>query len=194
MERAWVLETKKIKKSKFYKNKKAFQTDDIDANKILVSKEESYGSNNSTEYFIGYNDNDDVRPLWVFLPQMIGFVKCLESNKTMSFKISDNKLLKNYTQIWKKVKNLLNIKLVWEPVYGYNDKHIKTKIKIFDNNVNTNFHGEKVPKQNASYKCLSLIMLDSILKVNKKYYSQTLLTECKHEIKKTKMESLLMMN
>ena len=57
-----------------------------------------------------------------------------------------------------------------------------------------NFHGKKVPKQNASYKCLSLIMLDSILKVNKKYYSQTLLTECKHEIKKTKMESLLMMN
>ena len=124
---------KKIKKSKFYKNKKAFQTDDIDANKILVSKEESYGSNNSIEYFIGYNDNDDVRPLWVFLPQVIGFFKCFESNKTMSFKISDNKLLKNYTQIWKKVKNLLNINPNREPVYGYNDKHIKTKIKINDN-------------------------------------------------------------
>ena len=34
---------KKIKKSKFYRNKKAFQIDDIDVNKILLSKKESYG-------------------------------------------------------------------------------------------------------------------------------------------------------
>ena len=63
---------------------------------------------------------------------------------TMSFKISDNKLLKKYTQIWKKVKNLLNIKFDSQLVYGDNDKYIKTKTKIYDNNVNTNFHGKKV--------------------------------------------------
>ena len=45
-----------------------------------------------------------------------------ESSKTMSFKISDNKLLKEYTQIWKKVKNLLNIKFDSKSVYGDNDK------------------------------------------------------------------------
>ena len=44
----------------------------------------------------------------------------------------------------KKVKNLLNIKFDSEPVYGDNPKYIKTKIKIYDNNVNTNFHGKKV--------------------------------------------------
>ena len=44
------------------------------------------------------------------LPQMIGYVKCFESNKTMSLKISENKLLKKYIQIWKKVKNLWNMK------------------------------------------------------------------------------------
>ena len=33
---------------------------------------------------------------------MIGYVKCFDSNKTMSFKVSDNKLLKNYTKIWQK--------------------------------------------------------------------------------------------
>ena len=114
-----------------------------------------------------------------------------ESSKTMSFKISDNKLLKEYTQIWKKVKNLLNIKFDSKPVYGDNDKYIKTKRKIYDNNVNTNFHGKKVPRENASYKCLSLIMLDSVVKVKKKYYPQTLLEECKYEIKKTKMESFI---
>ena len=34
-------------------------------------------------------------------------------------------------------------------------------------------------------------MLDSVIKVRKKYYPQTLLEECKHEIKKTKMENLV---
>ena len=84
---------KKVKKSKFYKNKKAFKIDDI--NKILVSKEEPYGSNKSIKYFTGYNNNDVIKPLCIKLPQMIGYVKCFESNKTMCFKFSDNKLLKN---------------------------------------------------------------------------------------------------
>ena len=43
--------------------KKIFNIDDIDVNKILVSKKEQYGKNNSFIYFIGYNDNDVIRPL-----------------------------------------------------------------------------------------------------------------------------------
>ena len=89
---------KNIKNSKFYKNKKSFKIYDIDVNKILLSKEEPYGANKSIKYFIEYNDNDDIRPLCIMSPQMIGYVKCFESNK-MSFKIIDNKLLKKYTQI-----------------------------------------------------------------------------------------------
>ena len=34
-------------------------------------------------------------------------------------------------------------------------------------------------------------MLDSVITVNKKYYSQTLLEECKYEIKNYKMENLI---
>ena len=45
---------------------------------------------------------------------MIGYVKSFESNKTMSFNINDDKLLKKYNQIWKKAKNLLNIKFYSE--------------------------------------------------------------------------------
>ena len=47
---------------------------------LLVSKEEPYGSSTSIKYFIGYNDNDDVRPLCIMLPQMIGYAKRFESN------------------------------------------------------------------------------------------------------------------
>ena len=122
-------EEKKFKNSDFYKNKKVYKVDDIDVNKILVSKKEPYGTNKSIKYFIGYDD-DDIRPLCIKLPQMIGYVKCFDSNKTMSFKVTDKKLLKNYTKIWEKVSNLMDIKFDSEPVYGDNDKYIKTKIRI----------------------------------------------------------------
>ena len=59
---------KKINKSNFYKNKTLFRPDDIDANKILVSKKESYGTKNSLKYFIGYNDDAVIRPLCIILP------------------------------------------------------------------------------------------------------------------------------
>ena len=63
---------KKIKNSDFYKNKKLFQIDYIDVNKVLVSKKEPYGTKNSFKYFIGYNDNDVIRPLCLRCSQMIG--------------------------------------------------------------------------------------------------------------------------
>ena len=58
---------KKIKKIDFYnKNKKIFNINDIDINKILVSKKGTYGKYNSFKYFIGYSDNDIIRPLYFF--------------------------------------------------------------------------------------------------------------------------------
>ena len=122
---------KKINKSNFHKNKKLFSFNDIDINKMLVSKKESYGTKNSLKYFIGYNDGDVIRPLCIIIPQMIGYVKHFDSNKTMSFKVSDNKLLKKYNKTLEKVGNLLNIEFDSEPVYGDVDKYIKTKIKIY---------------------------------------------------------------
>ena len=89
---------KKINKSNFYKNKKLLSLNDIDAIKMLVSKKESYGTKNSLKYFIGYNDDEVIRPLCIILPQMIGYVKHFDSNKTMFFKVSDNKLLKKYNK------------------------------------------------------------------------------------------------
>ena len=64
----------KIKKSNFYRNKKIFKIDDLE---ILVSKKEPYGKKKSLEYFIGYNDNDVIRPLYIKLPQMVGWLGML---------------------------------------------------------------------------------------------------------------------
>ena len=185
------MKTKKINKSNFYKNKKLFKTEDIGINNILFSKKESYGTKNSHKYFTGYNDGDVIRPLCIKLPQMIGYVKCFDNNKTMSFKVSDKKLLKKYNKIWERVSNLMNIEFDCELVFGDNDKYIKKKVKLYGDKINTNFQGKKIPKENVSCKCLSLIVLDSVIRANKKYYPETLLEECKYEIKKNKMENLI---
>ena len=57
---------------------------------------------NSLKYFIAYNDDDVIRPLCIKLPQIISYVKYFDSNKTMSFKVIANKLLKKYNKIWEK--------------------------------------------------------------------------------------------
>ena len=54
----------------------------------------------------------------------------------------------------------------------------------------SNFHNKKMPTEKAPCKCLSIIMLDSVIKANKKYYPQTLLEECKYVQEKIKIENL----
>ena len=76
---------------------------DIDFNKKLVSKKESYGTKNSLKHFIGYNEGGVIRPLCILLPQMISYVKHFDSNKTVSFKVSDNKLLKSTKRYGKRL-------------------------------------------------------------------------------------------
>ena len=109
--------SKKIKKSDFYnKNKKIFNINDIDVNKILVSKKEQYGKYNSFKYFIGYNYNDVIRPLYLGLSQMTGHVSKFNENKnknkniiTMSLQVKDEKHFNNCNKIWKKIEQLMDI-------------------------------------------------------------------------------------
>ena len=74
---------------------------------------------------------------------MIGYVKFFDSNKTMYFRIVGYNLFKKYTKIWEKVSKLINIEFDSEPVYGDNDKYIKTKIKMYEDKVSTKFQGEE---------------------------------------------------
>ena len=103
---------KRIKKYTFYKNKKIDRIDDIDSNKILVSKKEPYGTKNSLKYFIGYNDDDDIiRRVCIRLPKMTGYTRKFDENATMSFRVNDKQFLKNYNKIWEKIEKLLILAL-----------------------------------------------------------------------------------
>ena len=85
---------------------------------------------------------------------------------------------------------MLNKEFDSKPVYGNNNKSTWAKIKLYGDKINTNFQDKKIPNENESYECLSLIMLDSVIRANKKYYPQTLLEERKYEIKKNRVENL----
>ena len=61
---------KKINKKDVYNNKKQFNIEDIDINKILISKPESYDKNNMRKYIIGYNDKT-IRSLQLVLPKNV---------------------------------------------------------------------------------------------------------------------------
>ena len=142
----------KNKKSDFFtkkKTKKIFNINDIDVNKILVSKKERYGKINSLIYFIGYNDNDVIRPLFLKLSKTTGYVNKYENKNpiTMSLRVNDEQLFKKHNKIRKKVEKLLKIDFENKPTYGYDDKYIKTEIKTYADSIITNFHNKKMPKE-----------------------------------------------
>ena len=120
---------------------------------------------------------------------MTGYVRKFECNATISFKISKKYLLKKCNQIWKRLEKLLKVEFDSEAVYGDDDRYIKTKTKIFADNMITNSQSKKMPKEKAPI-FLSVIMLDSVIKAKKNYYPQTLLKEYKYEQEKVKMENL----
>ena len=64
-----------------------------------MSKKEQYDKYNSSKYFIGYNDNGVIRPLYFFLSQTVGYINKFDNNKiTMSLMIKDIQLLKRYNK------------------------------------------------------------------------------------------------
>ena len=132
MEKNITFDGKKMNKSNFYKNKKLFNVCDIEVDKILISKIEPYSKKSSFKYFLRYSDDDYVMiPLCIKLLQMIGYVKHFDSNKTVSFKGNDSRLLKKLTKIWERVSILMNIEFDSESLYDDNDKHIKANKKSY---------------------------------------------------------------
>ena len=91
----------------------------------------------------------------------------------------------------KKIEVLMNINFECIPVYGDNDKYVKVKTKVQAHSIITDFHKYKIPKEKVPCKFLSIIMLDSVIKVNKKSYPQILLEECKYLQEKIKTENYI---
>ena len=80
-----------------------------------------------------------------------------------------------------KIEKLIGPDFNTKPTYGHDDKYIKTK-KTYEGNMTTNSYNKKgskkLPEEKITPKCLSIIILDSIL-AYEKYHPQTFLEECK---------------
>ena len=75
----------------------------------------------------------------------------------MSFKIEDESVYIKYTEIWNKIKNILQLRFHSQPIYD--EKYIKTKIKTFNNMINTVFSGIEIPKERIHYVCTQQFVL-----------------------------------
>ena len=110
--------------------------------------------------------------------------------------IKDIQLFKKYSKIWKKKKEkLMKIDFNTETTYGDDDKYIKTKIKTYKDSITTNFYNkngsEKIPEEKVPHKCLSIIILDSVIYAYEKYHPQIFLEECKYMKKKIKTKNYI---
>ena len=174
-----------VNKKKLYASKQAIPLDSVNTNNIVVSCRIKH-NDDSSKYFIGYSHNDDVvRPLCIILPQMSGYIKYFDNGgKSMSFKIEDESVYLKYTEIWNKVKDILNVKFHSQP--NNVEKYIKTKVKTFNDMINTLFSGGEIPKERIHYICIAAISIGSVLRVGKKNYPQVYVEQCKYKTRKRK--------
>ena len=107
--------------------------------------------------------------------------------------IKDIQLFKKYSKIWGKNEKLMKTDLNTKTTHDDDDdKYIRTKIKTYKDCVTTNFYNKngsaKIPEEKVPHKCLSIIILDSVIYAYEKYHPLTFLVECKYVKENIKTE------
>ena len=172
----------KVNKKEFHRSKQAIELDLVNIGKIVVSDKFRH-SEEGFKFFIGYQENEIVKPLRIILPQMNGYIKYFDNGgKNMSLLIKNIEVWEKYEGIGNVIKDKLNIKFHSQPIYE--NKYLKAKVREFNGSIKTNFLGNNLPKENTYYTCIACITLDSVLKINNKNYPQVYLKECKYKVKK----------
>ena len=89
----------KDNKKEFHKSKQVIDIDSVTTNKIVVSDKFRHNAE-SYKYFIGYQEDEIIRPLCIILPQMNGYIKYFENGgKNMSFLIKNDEVWEKYEGI-----------------------------------------------------------------------------------------------
>ena len=145
----------------------------VNIDRVVVSDKFKH-NNKGFKYFIGYVEDEFVKPLCIIFHQISGYIKYFENGgENMSFLIKDDEVWDKYNKIWDVIKDKLRIKFHSEPVYEY--EYLKAKVKEFDGVIKTNFLGNDMPNENMYYTCIACITIDSIMNIDKKNHLQVYL-------------------
>ena len=102
----------------------------LDINKVIVSNAFTF-SKQDFNYYIGYKDNKEIRPLCIFFPEMSRFKTYSNKTKYMCFMIEDEKSCNKYMNIWGKVSHVLktnfNSELIYNKIYLKAEKIFNTQ-------------------------------------------------------------------
>ena len=110
----------KVNKKGFHRSKQAMELDLVDTGKIVVSDRFKH-SEEGFKYFIGYQENEIVKPLCIILPKMNSYIKYFGNDgKNMSFLIKNSEVWEKYEEIWEVIKSKLGIKFHSQPIYENN--------------------------------------------------------------------------
>ena len=91
---------------------------------------------------------------------MSGYLKCFNETKYMMLLIKDHKLLNKYNIVRNKISNTMQKTMQGfdsEPIY--NEEYLKTKIKSYNDKINTNFHDNGILQKVLIVFFLSVIII-----------------------------------
>ena len=177
-ENALKINNVRVNKKKFHISKQPIDLDLVIVNRIV---DKFRYSDEGFKYFKGYQEDEIVKPLYIILPQMSGYIKYVENGrKNMSFMIKDVNILDKYNEIWDKIKEKISIKFHSKPIYD--ETYIKAKVRELEGKIKTKYLGDEIQKENMHYTCIASITIDSVMKADKKNYPQVYLEECKYRV------------
>ena len=123
----------RVNKKELHKSKQPIDLINVDQ---LVISDKFKHSDEGFKHFIGYQEDEIVKPSCIILPQMSGYIKYFKNGgKNTSIFVRDDNILDIYNKIWNVVKNKVNIKFHSMPVYD--EIYIKVKVREFDGEIKT---------------------------------------------------------
>ena len=81
-------------------------TSNIDINKLVLSNKFPFGKQDF-KYLTSYQDNKEIRPLYILFPEMSIYKRYSDKTKCMYFMIKNEKFIDKYMTIWEKVYNII---------------------------------------------------------------------------------------
>ena len=92
----------RLNKKKFHKSEQWIDLKSVNINQIVVSDKFKH-SDEGFKYFIGYQEDEIIKPLCIILPQMSGYIKSFENGKkNMSLMVKEDNMLDKFGRRLKK--------------------------------------------------------------------------------------------